>query len=218
MPLWRSNLRHRPAWAARPEVLAFDSCSDTALAQAAAQRRARTALARRLQAEPLSWQQLMQCPLWVASPAPALDTLSTLVGIYWLKASLKACINGRQLAPLSLRVGAGAFRAALEAPDTPELLARAPRPLLPPAHTIVSYVGAWGQALLLWDCVRGLQECLARQLGWSSSLDLLPTVGSHSAWAQSALQQAHAAAPALAAQASMAPLTAAATPTPAPLP
>lgn len=199
-------------------MLAFDSCDDQALAQAAAQRRARTALARRLQAEPLSWQQLMQCPLWVADPAPVRDTLSTLAGIYWLKASLRACIDGRQLAPLSHRVGAAAFRAALDAPDAPELMVRAPRPLLPPAHTIASYVGAWGQALLLWDCVRGLQACLARHLGWGPSLDLLPTVGSHSAWAQSALQQAQAAAPALAAQASMAPLTAAATPTPAPSP
>ena len=190
----------------------LDPGGDSALNRAAAQRRARAALARQLQAEPLSWQQLMLCPLWVADPAPARDALSALSGIYWLKASLRACIDGRQLAPLSRSVGVGPFRAALEAPDTPELLARAPRPLLPPAHTIVSYARAWGQAMLLWGCVHELQARLAQHLGWSASLALLPMVGSHPAWSQAALQQAHAAAPALAASASAAPQTVPATP------
>lgn len=193
-----------------------DLGEDSALTHVAAQRRARAALARQLQAEPLSWQQLMLCPLWVADPAPARDALSALSGIYWLKASLRACIDGRQLAPLSRSVGIGLFRAALDAPDTPELLARAPRPLLPPAHTIVSYVRAWGQAMLLWGCVHELQARLAHHLGWSASLALLPTVGSHPAWAQSALEQAHAAAPALAAPVSVTPQTEPVTPLPTP--
>ena len=102
-----------------------DLGEDSALTHVATQRRARAALARQLQAEPLSWQQLMLCPLWVADPAPARDALSALSGIYWLKASLRACIDGRQLAPLSRSVGVGPFRAALNAPDAPELLARA---------------------------------------------------------------------------------------------
>lgn len=193
-----------------------DPGEDLALNHAAAQRRGRAALARQLQAVPLSWQQFMLCPLWVADPAPARDALSALSGIYWLKASLRACIDGRQLAPLSRSVGAGPFRAALEAPDAPELLARAPRPLLPPAHTIVSYVRAWGQAMLLWGCVHELQACLAHHLGWSTSLTLLPTVGSHPAWSQAALQQAHAAATALQASGSFAPQPVPAAPSPMP--
>ena len=194
----------------------LDPGEDSALNHAAAQRRARAALARQLEAVPLSWQQLLLCPLWVADPAPARDAFSALSGIYWLKASLRACIDGRQLAPLSRSVGVGPFRAALEAPDAPEVLARAPRPLLPPAHTIVSYVCAWGQAVLLWGCVHELQARLAQHLGWSASLALLPSVGSHPAWSQAALQQALAAATALQAPVSAAPQAVAATPFPTP--
>jgi hypothetical protein len=164
-----------------------------ALAQAATQRRTRAVLAKELHTLPLTWQQLHECPLWMAWPTASREALCALAGVGWLKLSLRACIDGRQLAPVAALVGSPVLSLALKT-DTPmatQVLANAPKPLLPPPQSIAAYVVAWGRALLVWAFPHDCREVLAGHLAWTCEPALVHSIASHAEWAQAALQQAH---------------------------
>jgi len=163
-----------------------------ALVQTASDRRARALLAQELHALPLSWDQLHQCPLWMAWPAASRDALCALAGAGWLRLSLRGCIDGRQLAPVAGLVGAEALGVILKtfSPLAPEALASAPKPLLPPPQSIAGYVVAWGRALMLWSCPQDCREALAGHFSWGPSLALVQSIGSHAEWSQAALEHA----------------------------
>lgn len=159
------------------------------VAETRLRRAQRTAVAQALWQAPLDWQAIDACPAWaVAWPgAPERERLCLVAGAWWLAASLRACIDGRQLAEVAHLLGQDLLNAVRA--HQPGATA-APRPMLVPAPELPEQIRACGQNLLAWSLPPALKTPVLEHLGWPHQ-DPYPLVfDSHDAWARQALQRA----------------------------
>lgn len=159
------------------------------VAETRLRRARRVAVARVLRQAPLDWQAVDACPVWVAEwpDAPGCERLCLVAGAWWLAASLRACIDGRQLAAVAHLLGQDMLN-ALRA-DQPDAAA-APRPMLVPAPELPEQLRACGRNLLAWSLPPALRAPVLQHLGWSHKDQHQAAFDAHRAWAQQALQQA----------------------------
>jgi len=157
---------------------------------ASVRRARRVATARALEGLKLDWAEIDASPPWLALPdSDARERLCTGTGAWWLMGSLKACIDGKRFAKVRDLLGEEFLARLHDSTDAQylELLAQAPRPLLPPAESLPGHLLACGRALLGWDLPPNLRVPVLQHFGWSTDERDYTVFDTYAAWARHAL-------------------------------